>query len=66
MNTIKIDTSAAQKAAEQAHATAASTQKAAEAAIAATQAAADRIRNMPKTTDPQEFDKLLASAIRGN
>lgn len=60
-----IDISTARKAAQNAHETANAATQAAETAIAAGNAAAERIRQIPRTKDPDELDNALARAIRG-
>lgn len=63
---IKIDTSAARKTAQESHETAAKAKAQADAVIAATNAAAERIAAIPPTKDMKALDAAMAAAIRGN
>lgn len=62
---INIDTTAARKAAQDAHAKAEKANQTAQSAIEEANAIAERIKVIPHTNSMEELDVAIAKAIRG-
>ena len=62
---INIDTTAARKTAQDAHAKAEKANQTAQSAIEEANAIAERIKAIPHTNSMEELDVALAKAIRG-